>query len=257
MKVKKNNRVVMFEISDNSENRKYEYNRNGSGSYKKPFGDFIESLGFQVVISDHIDRITINGHNFDLNLNNSSYMSKNAWNREENVRKPINRFISIMAGHDTTLIKIHFNKEYDGDKLCEKINAAIKSIIDIEQYRIDKDNKNKINTIAIAEHFMNLGNFKDIVEYIKIHKGNIHYTIDVAYIVVTTKGELVSFDTRKTEVKNEADLSDLFYKLSTLKERTEKILYIVKQNPINENLISWAENAYNSDYNVKEINYQD
>lgn len=259
MKVKKNKRIVMFEVSDDHESRKNEHSGKWSGSnYKRPFADFIESLGFEVVLEDHIDRIVINGHNFDLYVGNASYMTKNAYTREVSVRKPINRYVSIMKGHDSTLLKIHFNKEYDGDKLCKTINDAIQSRIDAQKSHEDKKNEDRQNTIAVAEHFMVNDDFKNIIERIKIHQGQIQLIFDGATLIITPNKQFVCLDINSSEIKNETELSSCFDKLLTIKENTNKLLQIVKQNEFTSNIIEWCNSkAYHRYYNVKELKYSE
>lgn len=256
METKKNKSIVVFEINDDHENRKYEYGKYSGNIYKNPFADFIESLGFKVVVEDHFGGIDINGERFTLHLNNASYMSKNGWSREVNVRKPINRYVSIMSGHDTTMLKIHFNKEYDGDKLRKKINDAIQSRIDVKKWHEDSKNKNKINTIAVAEHFMLNNDFKNIVEYIRIHEGKIQLMFDGASLTITPSKQFVSLNIYSSDILNETELPLFFDKLSTLKENANKLLQMVKKNKFTNEIIEWCEKiACNRYYNVKELKY--
>lgn len=257
MKVLKNKRIVVFEISDNHESRKYEYGRGSGSNYKKPFADFIESLGFEVVLQDHIDAIEINGERFDIYLGNASYMSKNGWSREVSVRKPINRYVSIMHSHDSTLLKVHFNKEYDGDKLCKTINDAIQSRIDARKFHEDRKNIDKENTIAVAEHFMVNENFKNIVQSIRIHKGVIQFNLNGASLTITPNKQFVNFDVNSSDIKNETELPSLFDKLFALKENSNKLLQMVKQNEFTNEIIQWCEKAYNRYYDVKELEYSE
>ncbi len=257
MKIKKNKRIVVLEINDDHENRKLEYGKYSGSNYKKPFADFIESLGFEVVLQSHIDAIEINGERFDLYLGNASYMTKNAWSREVSVRKPINRYVSIMRGHDTIVLKIHFNKEYDGDKLCKTINDAIQSRIDARKFHEDNKNEDKNNTIAVAEHFMVNDDFKNIVEKIKIHHGKIQLMFDGATLIITPNKQFVSLDINSSEIKNETELPSLFDKLFALKENTNKLLQVVKQNEFTNEIIQWCEKAYYRYYDVKELKYSE
>lgn len=258
MKVLKNKRIVVFEINDNEENRKYEHSGKYSGSnYKKPFADFIQSLGFDVVVQDHIDEFTINGENFRIYLGNASYMTKNAWSREVSVRKPINRYVSIMRSFDSTLLKVHFNKEYDGDKLCKVINDEIQSRIDARQSHEDSKNRDKENTIAVAEHFMLNDDFKNIVERIKIHQGKIQFQFDGGSLTITAKKEFVDFDINTVRVSNENELPSLFDKLACVKENSKKLLEAVKQNEFTDNIIEWCQNTYNRYYDVKQLKYSE
>jgi len=258
MQIKKNKRIVVFEISDDHESRKHEYGKYIGGNYKKPFADFIESLGFEVVLQDHIDAIEINGERFDLYLGNASYMSKNAWNREVDVRKPINRYVSIMKGYESTMLKVHFNKEYDGDKLCKTINDAIQSRIDAKKFHEDTKNQDKINTIAVAEHFMLSDDFKNIVQSIRIHKGEIQFNLDGASLTIKPNKQFVNFHVNSSEaVLNEAELNSLFDKLFSLKEKANSLLQMVKQNEFTNEIIQWCQTAYNRHYDIKELKYSD
>lgn len=259
MKVLKNKRIVVFEINDNEENRKYEYSGKYSGSnYKKPFADFIESLGFEVVVEDHIDEFKINGEEFRIYLGNASYMTKNAYTREVSVRKPINRYVSIMKSFDSTLLKVHFNKEYDGDKLCKVINDAIQSRIDARQFHEDKKNQDKENTIAVANHFISCNDdFKNIVEIIKIHQGQIQLMFDGGTLIIKPNKEFVSLDINNSSVNNETEIPLYFDKLITIKENTNKLLQIVKQNEFTSNIIEWCQNTYHRYYDVKELKYSE
>lgn len=257
MKALKNKRIVVFEINDNEENRKYESGKYSGRNYKKPFADFIETLGFQVEVEDHLDAMKINGERFDLYLGNASYMTKNAWTREVTVRKPINRYVSIMRGYDSTLLKVHFNKEYDGDKLCKVINDAIQSRIDARQFHEDNKNRDKENTIAVAKHFMIHNDFKNIVHRIKIHQGKIQFNFDGGSLTITPKKEFVDFDINTARVSNENELPSLFDKLLVLKENANKLLEAVKQNEFTNEIVEWCEKTHNRYYDVKESKYSD
>lgn len=257
MKVLKNKRIVMFEVSDDHEKRKYEYGKYSGSNYKKPFADFIETLGFEVVTEDHLDGVKINGERFEIYLGNASYMTKNVYTKQVSVRKPINRYVSIMKGYDSTLLKVHFNKEYDGDKLCKVINDAIQSRIDARKLHEDKKNEDKVNTIAVAEHFMVNENFKNIVEIIMIHQGKIQFNFDGGSLTITPKKEFVDFDINTVRVSNENELSSLFDKLLVLKENANKLLEAVKQNEFTNEIVEWCEKTHNRYYDVKESKYSD
>jgi hypothetical protein len=258
MKIKNNKRIVMFEVSDDHESRKHEHSGKWSGgNYKKPFADFIESLGFEVKVEEHLDRIVINGHNFDLYVGNATYMTKNSYTRVVSVRKPINRYVSIMKGHDSTLLKIHFNKEYDGDKLYKTINDEIQRRVDAHKFHEEKKNEDRQNTIAVAEHFMIHDDFKNIVERIKIHQGEIQIMFDGATLTITPNKHFLSLDIYSSEIKNESELNFCFDKLITIKENTNKLLQIVKQNEFQSNIIEWCKKTYHRYYDVKELKYSE
>jgi len=253
METKKNKSIVVYEFNDKGRGLELD-----GSKYINSFIEFIESLGFEIVYGHSLSSIKINGYSFILNTDNASYNSKSAFTREINVRKPANRFISIkkLYGEDANILKIHFNKEYDADKLREKINSAIQKINDINDSIIARKNKDKENTIAIAEHFMSKEGFSDIVTLIKIEKSKLHFFTDFFQLIFTTKGEFVSYHIYKN-IDKESEL-DLF--LSTtpyLQENTTKLFKILKQNPIDSNLIEWATEAYNRCYNVTKLEYSE
>lgn len=254
MKIKQNKSVVVFEIND--ENRKCEFNGDG---YKKPFIDFIQSLGFDAELKyDFSDAVVVNGEEFNICTDNASYMSKNAFSRDENIRKPINRFIilQLLSHTSSTIIKIHFNKEYDGDKLRKKINDAIQAKIDRRQSIIDGEIKDEQNTTAIAKHFMSKDGFKEIVTSIQIKEGKILFDINNSTtLTIKASGEFIEFDIYKKEVKSESDLNPMFNELFKLKEKTEKLLNIIKSNPLDTNLIEYCEKTYSKTYNVTKSEY--
>ncbi len=249
MKIKKNKSVVVFEIA----NEEY-----SSVSYKTLFTDFIQSLGFEVELEPSIDRITINGEDFYINDDNSSYKSKNAFTRDVSIRKPVNRFIilQLLSHSTTTIIKIQFNKEYDGDKLREKINTAIQNKIDRRQSIADSEIKDEQNTTAVAKHFISKEGFKEIVTNINIKEGKLLFSINNSTtLTVKASGEFIEFDIYKKEVKSESDLNPMFDELFKLKEKTEKLLNIIKSNPLDANLIEYCEKTYSKSYNVTRLEY--
>jgi len=248
MKILKNKSIVVFEIND--DNRKHEFKGDG---YRQLFIDFIQSLGFDAKLKyDFGSDVIINDEEFNIDIDNASYMSKNGWTREQYVRKPINRFVILKRISHTasTIIKIHFNKEYDGDKLREKINAAIQAKIDQRQRIIDVENKDKENTTAIAENFIRKNGFKDIVSYVRIHKGQISFTIKNASAQITFKldGDFLFFDNYSVfskEVKQESLLSEMFDELVTLRKKTEQLMDMVysdKAFPIDRRRMSCNTN---------------
>lgn len=100
--MKKKPSIVVFEVNDNNRS-KIEYGKHTGKDYFILFCEFIASLGYDVESDLLLGEIKINGHKFKVDTNNASYMSKNAFNRTISIRKPQNRYILIVKGHNKYL----------------------------------------------------------------------------------------------------------------------------------------------------------
>lgn len=254
MKIVKKKSVVVFEVNDTNRGT-HEYGKYSGKAYFIPFTDFIESLGYDISIRESISEITINGHKFEVNTNNASYMSQNSYNREVNVRKPQNRYITIEHGYKKTLIKIHFNKEYDANKLRAKINDAIQSKESIIQNRINRENNNETNTTSIAKSYIDSG-IIGIANNLFISQGEILLHIDGATISFNINGEISKLTIHQRDAKGESGITTMFNDLNIIHDKIKKLTKIIKDNPIPSELSEWAssEDSHGS-YIFKTLEY--
>ncbi len=254
MEIAKKKSIVVFEVNDNNRGI-HEYGKYSGREYFIPFTEFIESLGFEISTHDVIEEIIINGHKFSVNTNNASYASKNSYNREVNVRKPENRYITIEQGHfSPNVIKVRFNKEYDGNKLREKINAAIKSREDITQCIADTENRNKKNTTFIAELYVDAG-IVGIATNLSISKGEIKIYINGAVVHFNTKGEITKVILHSKEANNESEMIAVFSDLNLVQDKINRLSSIIKYNPIPSDLLEWSLREGNGSYIFKTLEY--
>ncbi len=218
------------------------------------FTDFIESLGFDISVNSVIEEITINGHKFDVNTNNASYMSKNSYNRNVGIRKPENRYITIEHGYKKVILKIHLNKEYDANKLRAKINAEIKSREDITQYVADTENRNKKNTTFIAELYVDAG-IVGIATSLSISKGEIKIYMNGASVNFNAKGEIVKVTLYTKDANSESEMITMFNDLSTIQDKINRLSTVIKHNPMPSDLLEWSLGEGNGYYIFKTLEY--
>ncbi len=252
LETKKTKKVetTMYEVGDRID-RKFEFSGDG---YLKSFWGFVESLGYDVSEkfpdSDHRNSfqqyIIINGVEFEINVDNASYMSRNAYTREDNVRKPQNRFIALTY-RSKNIVKIFFNKEYETKKLKTKIDAAIQKDHDIELEIVDRKNRDRNNTAAIAAIYMNNTSVSEAITLIKIHRGEVRfYFHDAAYsLAIKTDNSFVQVSFDPEEMKSPEEFVSF---VLTVKERADKIALVVSDiinsNKMSDELVQWAAEAY-------------
>lgn len=254
MKLIKNKSIVIFEVNDNNRSSN-EYGKYAGKEYFIPFTEFIESLGFDISTHAAIEEITINGHRFGINTKNASYASKNQYNREVNIRKSENRYITLGSGHSPlNIAKIHFNKEYDANKLRAKINAAIKSKEDVIQYVADAENRNKNNTTFIAELYVDAG-IVGTASNLSISKGEIKIHINGAVINFNTKGEVIKVILHQKESNGESETVKMFSNLNIMYDDINTLSNMIKQNPIPQDLLEWSLGSNNGSYIFKTLEY--
>ncbi len=254
MELTKKKSIVVFEVNDNNRSM-HEYGKHAGREYFIPFTEFIESLGFEISTHAAIQEITINGHKFDVRTNNASYASKNSYNRDVNIRKPENRYITIEHGYTTpNILKIHFNKEYDANKLRAKISAAIKSKEDRIQYVIDTENRNKNNTTFIAESYVDAG-ISNIATNLSVSKGEIKIYMNGAVINFNTKGEFAKTILHQREANSDYEIITMFNDLNTIHDKINKLSNIIKNNPTPSDLLEWLSGECSGSYNFKTLEY--
>jgi 5S rRNA maturation endonuclease (ribonuclease M5) len=243
--------LVVFEINDTE--RKGELHGYG---YASIFADFIESLGFNVDRTNIgvLSSIKIDDVSFEINTDNASYMSKNAWSKDINVRKDINRFISLEIGDNRPkVVKIFFNKEYDGNKIRSKINEVIdtckKTISDREnRKKTDKDNTIKVYSILDT-------NIPAIVKGIRIDLGTIDFTMEDARLSIDSSGNFLNLITYNNVHNSLEEVSDSINKKAKIYEICKEVLMAFQKCKFDDSLIEWINTSSNHHYNLHTKEY--
>lgn len=161
--------TTMYEVND--ANKEHDYYGSGM-KHEINFPAFISSLGFDVTkkYEGSTDMI-IDGLDFTINYDKTSYMAKSAYGRKWTIRK--DRCIEIVLSRypDMIAAKIPFNVELDKDKLIKKIENAIeikkgriKAIEDAQNNRFNKLEKMRL-------HYYSSEIIAKYVETIYIEKG--------------------------------------------------------------------------------------
>ncbi len=245
----------MFEVNDDGrESEYYGY------TYIDPFVDFLNTFGFDVAQGGKgSSSIKIDGIDFHINDKSCSYMSKSAFSRIRSVRKPANRFILLTKSYSGKdyILKVHFNKEYDGVVIRKKIQDAIDEHNNVEKLIADRQETDRINTIAVANHYLSQPGIKNNVHSIGISEGKISFDIRTAHTTITIKN--TGFFEGVSMWKMEAGESELKEMLKTLADLPSKIESIVSSiaaaGPVSEDLQQWAIKAYSKSFDVVKMEY--
>lgn len=252
--MKKKPSIVVFEVNDNNRS-KSEYGKNAGKEYFNLFSDFIASLGYDVESDSYLERIKINGHDFNVDTNNASYMSKNAFNRTISIRKPENRYILILKGYNRNLIKVQINKEYDANKLREKINEEINRLDELTKSTIDRETANINNTTFIAKKYIDSG-IRELANSFTVNNGIIEIYIKEAFFEFDIiSGVLKSLTIYQKDYSNEFEINNIFSDFQNLDTKIKQIIKIVKDNPIPKELLDWSMGNSNGSYAFKKLEY--
>ncbi len=247
---KKPKNTVIFEINDNG--KEHEFKAYG-GRYEKAFIGFLESLGLDPKQKyEHSNDVIIDGIEFGIETGNASYMSRNSYTREESVRKPQNRWVSLSKGYGSDTVRVHINKELDADKLKARIMKAVADakarIKEVE----DSRNKDRENLVAIGKHFSQPAPIRKYVERIHINQGTIGFQTEFATINIKTDGSFQSVSIHHPVMEDQAkvakQLSDISHEISLIPDLIKLIGF---QGRISDELVAWAEKERNGCFNVK------
>lgn len=254
MKIKSKPSIVVFEVNDNNRS-KMEYGRHACDKYLNDFSDFIKSLGYNIELDTFLGKLKIEGHEFNINTDNASYMSKNAYNREVTVRKPQNRYILIEKGYKKNLLKIQFNKEYDGNKLRQKIDEEINRLNELAKNTIDREMANLNNVTMIAKKYIDAG-MKDLVNSISVSNSVINiYTERFILGFDFSSGILKSVLVQQIRFNNELESENIFSDLEKISMDIKDISKIVKENPMPLELSEWSTVHSSGSYSFKRLEY--
>lgn len=252
--MKKKPSIVVFEVNDNNRS-KIEYGKHTGKDYFILFCEFIASLGYDVESDLLLGEIKINGHKFKVDTNNASYMSKNAFNRTISIRKPQNRYILIVKGHNKYLIKVQINKEYDANKLREKINEEINRLEELAKKNIDRESSNINNITFIAKKYIDSG-IRELANSFTVKNGIIEIYIKEAFFEFDIiSGVLKSLTIYQKDYSNEFEINNIFSDFQNLDTKIKQIIKIVKDNPIPKELLDWSMGNSNGSYAFKTLKY--
>lgn len=258
VKLKSGYSTTMFEINDDG--REYEFK--AKSEYDILFTDFITSLGFeaQLVKESYRSRIIIGGVEFHINSDNASYMSKGAWTRTVSIRKQENRFMALTDGgyKSGSIIRVHFNKELNSDKLRIKIKNAIQAHHDKIKTWDNIKKQNHDNTVFIAKFYSQKDDsLMKIVTEIKIHQGTINfYMRNIGAITINLQNEFIRFDMYSFQSENIKETSARLSDLRSAKDKVLKVIGILSHtDKLPQELKQWAVEAHEQRYNYKKSKY--
>lgn len=243
--------IVVFEVGD--ANNLSDEVIGKDPSYVFQLRDFIESMGYEVYKpSPGIDavlaqnKIEINGQRFHVDYTNCGRYSKNIYTREITERKPENRFIRILTReiNGSTIIKLIFNKEYDANKLRDKIDAAIKERLDKETRLKNWHEQKKTNTILVAKHYQFPG-----LESMSIHQGEVTFYFPGGSIKIDATGAVTNIHLNAATAKDAKEAVATFKQL----ERAINLAVAADQHfhgttPLSDEIQAWVNTANHESY---------
>lgn len=254
MKIKSKPSIIVFEVNDNNRSQ-MEYGKHACDKYLNDFSDFIKSLGYDVELNAFLGKLKIEGHEFNVNTDNASYMSKNLYRREVTVRKPENRYILIEKGYKKNLLKIQFNKEYDGNKIRKKINEEINRLNELIKNTIDRETANLNNVTMIAKKYIDAG-MKELVNSVSVSNSVINiYTEELALGFDFSSGVLKSALVHQKRYNDESESENIFSDLEKISMDIKNISKIVKENPMPVELSEWSTVQSSGSYIFKTLEY--
>lgn len=243
--------MVMFEIND--EKRQSERSNH---EYFPLFVEFIQSLGFKtfqhfptstsLVINDDCD--------VDIDVNNASYLSRNSYTREVYVRKPENRYVRLKVGFspERSIIKIFFNKEYDANKLREKINTEIERQRAVVKSREDRKDYDKNNTKIIGKHY-STALVRKFCKNINISQGLISFYSDDFCLDIKPDGSFAGFNffDKNQKCEKEIDFEGYGNRLMNLHGCAIAIYKELNVPQLDVEVQEWAKSTSHKHFNVK------
>lgn len=269
--IKKSN-VVVYEVSDEGRERECNHGRhdNAGRVYYTSFVDFIASLGYEFdedKDAPHFSRIKIRGVDLYVDLHNATYKSFLKFQREIIIRKPENRYIALRSdfSSDKSIVKIHFNKEYDSEKIKAKIDKYIDGVINYKQERIDKEQAKKDNIIALAnllnsQKTLEGKSLSDFCNSCWVSDKRISLNIENAFQLVFSsdlKFSSFHFYDEYCKVEVLGELNNFFTKIEALKVKANVAIKLVESiGTLPDKLNEFVNSAhYDSfDYKTMKIN---
>lgn len=246
---KKKKNTVIFEINDTGRDEEY----TPGSDYFKSFVGFIESLGYEVKASEGYreNKITIKG--VELNTDNTacSTWAYHPYGREWKERKPQNRFM-LLSYFDNS-VRIHINKEIDGDSLRRRIDALIQLDAErnrqIEEYETIKYN----NTKAVGEHYLSVPGICTTVSMICIEKSIIQFHTDgPATIYINADGTFNKVTFYTGDINTRKDLDKQVRSLMEASTFVGPLVDLILKHPkLPAHIIDWTKDAYYQRYDVR------
>lgn len=245
-KSKKQINTTMYEVNDKG--REHEYH--GSG-YSQSFIEFIESLGFDIVRKyEHSDTVLINGRQYDINTDNASFMSRNAFTRDSNPRKQQNRWVGLCRHSYTNppFVKVYINKEMDSDKIKAKINAAIAEDDQRDKDRADRKQQDYKNTLTIGHHFFDQPGVAGAIKWLHIEKGVFTFYFHTGVrVMLKSNNEFISVDFDFGEVTDHAKVYEFVDGVAKAAASFEDVFSeLVLTKVLPADLIEWAGQQYHT-----------
>lgn len=210
---------------------------------------------FDVELDAFLGKLKIEGHEFNVNTDNASYMSKNLYRREVTVRKPENRYILIEKGYKKNLLKIQFNKEYDANKIKQKIDEEINRLNELAKNTVDREAANLNNVTMMAKKYIDSG-IKDLANSISVSGGLINiYTEEGIFNFSFDNGILKMAIIHQKTYTNESDSINIITDLEKIGNKIKNISQIIKENPMPVELLEWSKVQSSGSYSFKRLEY--
>ncbi len=250
-KTKKSVDTVVFEVPDST------FAETSAGShYYTLFLSFLESLGidFEEYIS-YLQEIKIDGVEFDVNTDNASSHSRNAFTRETNIRKPQNRYIKLECGRIGN-VRVYINEEMDANKIRAAIVKLVQTEKEKEQAIKDRDNRRKLNMKLIAEHYLKISFFNaTTLHSMRITKYDttqcIYFRLhDGVSFHVTEKGKLVitNINTSDGIIQNEINsVTDTITRRVSLLQKA--VTLVENHDPLSDELQEFVNDSSTGEIN--------
>lgn len=253
--------TTMFEVADSEDDKQVPVgryrNRYDGTAYLKQFIEFIESLGYEISEgkSIHSSTIEIKGVSFEIVTKNASYYSYNPYGRKWSVRKPENRFITLSRGsyRNTYVIKVHFNKEIDADRMRKNIDKAIEEHFAVikknQQFKIAQEE----NTTKIAMHFLDniTSEIEKNIKYIHIDNGEISFSLQRGSVTIKADGTFKQGTFTLSNIEKVADIKKQTEEIKTsYPAYVQAVVSISHVAKLPEDLVKWATEARYKQFDV-------
>lgn len=242
--------IVIFEINDTGRGHEF---KAGHG-YVDAFIGFLESLGYEPSRKyEHSTDIELDGISFGIGTGNASYMSRNAYTRDEYVRKSVNRWIGLEKGYDSIAAKVYINKEMDADKIKKQINGAIDAAKGRFKNIEDTKAQDKKNSIAIGDHYSKCRLVKRHCRGIYVEKGVLSFDLKgYSSIQIKADGSFLGLSLYMSKVESITDIP----KVAGIIEKEMKVVEAIAKEitgfaKLSADLQEWTVKAYHVRYDVQ------
>ncbi len=229
-------KTIIFEVSDNI-NGKADLS---TSSYDRLFCEFLATLNlpdFEYKVGYNFCEVFIDGITFSVETKNCTYWARNAWTRKTEKRKDENRFAVLGFSWDLLdgkyTVKVHINKEIDGDKLKAKILKAVEGrklyTSEIESKR--KHEENVLDSLCVMFKSSTVFIHKYVTN-IHFHKGSITFIVnDIVYIKFNTNFGFLDFSIRSSTT-NITDFNTILDKLKEIDIQIKGVIKEVQENNV-------------------------